>query len=153
LGSRVRIPSPAPNKAPRNQYQDSCFGDDIPASICLNEPRTAPNFLAGLGKRRAKRSCKVLRGLQRRGIALAAAEREAPSKGKSSQADTTKGASKSQTCERHFFWVTHSQINVGFVAQAGDDFTARDASGRKIGVFESLKTAADAVSDHCGGAL
>jgi len=30
-------------------------------------------------------------------------------------------------------------------------FAASDADGRKIGVFESLKAAADALSKSCGG--
>ena len=60
---------------------------------------------------------------------------------------------KSQAGERHFFYVTHGQMNIGFVAQTGNEFAASDADGRKIGVFESLKAASDAISERCGGAL
>jgi hypothetical protein len=107
-----------------------------------------PNCLAGLGKRWAKRSRKVL-GSKKRSPAPAATERRA--KEKSSQIDATQAAPKSQARERHFFWITHGHTNVGFVSQAGNEFTARDADGRKIGVFASLKAAADAV-DRSGGA-
>jgi hypothetical protein len=58
-GSRVRIPSPAPNKPTENRHQSLCFGDAVPASISLNEPRTVPTCAPQLGKRRAKRSRKV----------------------------------------------------------------------------------------------
>jgi hypothetical protein len=92
-----------------------------------------------LGKRRAKRSRKVLTGSsQKRSSASAATERGSRPKSKSSR-------------KRHFFYITHGQTNVGFVAQAGNKFTARDADGRKIGIFESLKVASDAVSKNCGG--
>jgi hypothetical protein len=56
LGSRVRIPSPAPNKSLKNQGQRCIFDGDVRASISLNEPGTVPSSLADLGKRRAKRS-------------------------------------------------------------------------------------------------
>ena len=59
LGSWVRIPSPAPEKTARNQHQGCSSADEVPAPISLNEPRTVPNCLASLGKRRAKRSRKV----------------------------------------------------------------------------------------------
>ncbi|MGO9048145.1 MAG: hypothetical protein ACLQFW_14865 [Xanthobacteraceae bacterium] len=114
-----------------------------------------PICLAGLGKRRAKCSRKVLKGSlsQKRSPASAATERGTNRKSKSSQKQITKTARKSQAGERHFFYVTHGQINIGFVAQAGNEFAASDADGRKIGVFESLKAASDAISERCGGAL
>jgi hypothetical protein len=102
-----------------------------------------------LGKRRAKRSRKVLTS-QKRSPAPAATERRAIRKSKSSQTETTKAALKSQAAERHFFYITHGQTNVGFVSQVGSEFTARDADGRKIGLFASLKAAADAVDRHRG---
>src|SRR6516165_3150008 len=95
LGSRVRIPSPAPNKAPKNQHQDHLLGDGVAASIGLNEPRTVPSRLAGLGKRRAKRSRKVLAG-QKRNVAPGATERRAHSNGKASHIETTEGARRSE---------------------------------------------------------
>ena len=148
--ARVREPVPAVVRGlslPKNQRQRRCCGDHVPASNSLNEPRTVPNCLASLGKRRAKRSRKVLRS-QKRSPAPAATERRA--KGKSSQAGTTRAALRSQARERHFFWITHGHTNVGFVSQVGSEFTARDADGRKIGLFASLKAAAGAVDRHGG---
>ena len=69
------------------------------------------------------------------------------------QKKNTKLGAETQAGERHFFYVTHGQMNIGFVAQAGNEFAASDADGRKIGVFESLKAASDAISERCGGAL
>ena len=51
--------------------------------------------------------------------------------------------SKSQASARHFFYIADGQPNLGFVAQDGDAFTAKDVEGRKIGVFESLKAASN----------
>jgi hypothetical protein len=62
LGSRVRIPSPAPNNLPKNQHQASCSADEVPVSNSLNEPRTVPSCAVHPGKRRAKGSQKVLDG-------------------------------------------------------------------------------------------
>jgi hypothetical protein len=62
LGSRVRIPSPAPKKSAKNQRQRCIFDGDVRASISLNEPRTVPSCLADLGKRGAKRSRNILDG-------------------------------------------------------------------------------------------
>jgi hypothetical protein len=47
--------------------------------------------------------------------------------------------------ERHFYFIADGQSNLGFVAQAGDTFTASDDDGRKIGIFPNLQAAADAV--------
>jgi hypothetical protein len=105
-----------------------------------------PSRLAGLGKRRAKRSRKVLAG-QKRNVAPGATERRAHSNGKASHIETTEGARRSEARERHFFWVAHGQSNIGFVSHLGSEFTARDADGRKIGLLENL-----AISDRCRGA-
>jgi hypothetical protein len=40
---------------------------------------------------------------------------------------------------------------VGFIDQVGRDYTAKAVGGRKLGVFRSLKDAADAVSAAHGG--
>ena len=60
--------------------------------------------------------------------------------------------SKSQASARHFFYIADGQTNLGFVAQDGDAFTAKDVDGRKIGVFESLKAASNAVGESYGRA-
>ena len=49
--------------------------------------------------------------------------------------------------ERHSFSVYHGQNALGFVEQRGDAFTAKTIKGKKIGIFGSLKLAADAISD------
>jgi hypothetical protein len=49
--------------------------------------------------------------------------------------------------ERHFYFIADSQTNLGFVAQAGDAFTASNDNGQKIGVFPNLRAAADAVDE------
>jgi hypothetical protein len=49
--------------------------------------------------------------------------------------------------ERHFYFIADGQINLGFVAQADKAFTASDVKGRKIGIFQNLQAAADAVDD------
>jgi hypothetical protein len=59
LGSRVRIPSPAPVKSQKNQPQRCIFDGGVQASISLNKPGTVPGSLADLGKRRAERSRNV----------------------------------------------------------------------------------------------
>jgi hypothetical protein len=151
LGSRVRIPSPAPNKTSKNQDQSCSCGEVVPASISLNEPRTVPNCLADLGKRRAQRSRKVLKDTQKRSPASAATEHGTyRSKSKSSHPKITRPAAESQERGYHFFWITHGQTNAGFVEQIGDSYKAITADGVDIGVFDSLKAAADAVSD-CEG--
>jgi hypothetical protein len=48
--------------------------------------------------------------------------------------------------ERHLFSVYAGQSWLGNVEQRGDAFTARTIRGRKIGVYATLKVAADAVS-------
>jgi hypothetical protein len=40
---------------------------------------------------------------------------------------------------------------LGCIEQAGDRFTAATIGGRELGVFHSLKAAADAVSAASGG--
>ena len=51
-----------PDISPKNQSECSVSCVDASASNSLNEPRTVPTCLASLGKRRAKRSYKVLKG-------------------------------------------------------------------------------------------
>ena len=68
------------------------------------------------------------------------------SKSQSSQAKNTKSAAKAQGSEHHSFAIYDGQIALGFVEQIDKDFTATDVNGREIGVFASLKAAADAVS-------
>jgi hypothetical protein len=149
LGSRVRIPSPAPRKSPKNRRQCADSVTNVPASNGLNEPRTVPNCLPCSGKRRANRSRKVLDGPppQKRSPALAANKRRAHREfEKSKRENNTKAGQDSQATECRLFWVTHGQTNIGFVEQVGDRYTAKDADERDIGLFDSLTAAANAVS-------
>jgi hypothetical protein len=43
-------------------------------------------------------------------------------------------------------WVTSGSQNIGFVEQIGESYSAIAADGRALGVFNSLKAAADAIS-------
>jgi hypothetical protein len=53
--------------------------------------------------------------------------------------------------ERHFYWITHGQINAGFVEQIDKTYKALSADERELGNFDSLKAAADAVHASFGG--
>jgi hypothetical protein len=101
------------------------------------------------GKRRAKRSRKVPDGpsLQKRSPAMPASTNGANRKSKFvSRKNNTKAAQKYQATERHFFYITHGQTNLGFVEQVGETYEAIGADERDLGTFSSLKPAADAVS-------
>ena len=65
LGSRVRIPSPAPEFLPNNQGGCSISCAAVLACTRLNEPRTVPSRADHLGNRRAECSCKVPGGVSR----------------------------------------------------------------------------------------
>jgi hypothetical protein len=58
----------------------------------------------------------------------------------------TKSEATPQAVERHFFYITHGQTNLGFVEQVGETYEAIGADERDLGTFSSLKPAADAVS-------
>lgn len=49
--------------------------------------------------------------------------------------------------ERHVLSVYSGTVWLGSIEQVGDAFTARTRRGRKIGVYRTLKVAADAVGD------
>jgi hypothetical protein len=110
-----------------------------------------PNYLDRLGKRRAKRSRKVPDGPpQKRSPALAANKRRANRRIKKSQRkNNTKAGQDSQATDRHFFWITHGQTNLGFVEQIGETYKALDSDEQPIGLFDTLKGAADAVGAAC----
>jgi hypothetical protein len=155
LGSRVRIPSPAPNKSPENQHQRCVCGGDVSASICLNEPRTVPNSLAGLGKRRAKRSRKVPERspLQKRRAGSAATERGSKSKSRS-HCKTTLRQGPAQAPRHPSLYVYDGQICLGRIEQDGDHgFAAFTTADCPLGSFGDLKAAADAVGAANGGTL
>jgi hypothetical protein len=63
LGSRVRIPSPAPEFFSNNQGGCSISCAAVLAYTRLNEPRTVPSCASHLGNRRAECSCKVPGGV------------------------------------------------------------------------------------------
>jgi hypothetical protein len=53
---------------------------------------------------------------------------------------------RARAAERHSLAVYRGQIALGFVEQRGGTFTAKTFNGKKIGVFDTLKVAADAIS-------
>jgi hypothetical protein len=73
-------------------------------------------------------------------------------KSKSRKRKSTARRPDAQEPERRFFWVTHGQINAGFVQQVDDVYKALGADERELGNFDTLKSAADAVSASFGGA-
>ena len=84
---------------------------------------------------------------KKRSPASAATEDGATCISKLSQKQNTNTKPKTQEIERHFFYVTHGQTNVGFVEQIGKIYKAIAADERTLGTFASLKAAANAVSE------
>jgi hypothetical protein len=148
MGSQVRSLHRPPCKLRKNRAIWAVDALLALASISLNEPRTVPRCPAGLGKLRAKRSRKVPDGPpQKRSPALAANKRRANRKIKKLEAvKGTKSKATPQAVERHFFYITHGQTNLGSVEQVGETYKAIGAGERDLGTFGSLKPAADAVS-------
>jgi hypothetical protein len=109
---------------------------------------------ADLGKRRAKRSRKVPdRPPQKRSPAPGATGSGTKRFRKASQKQNTKSDVKAQAVERHSFAVYDGQVAIGLVEQADQSFAATTPDGRELGVFSSLKAAADAISAaYRGGA-
>jgi hypothetical protein len=62
----------------------------------------------------------------------------------------TKSEATPQAVERHFFYVTNGQTNIGFVKQIGEIYKALDSDEQQIGSFDALKAAADAVNAAYG---
>jgi hypothetical protein len=60
--------------------------------------------------------------------------------------------SSARAVERHSLSVYSGTIWLGSIEQVGDAFTAKTIKGKKIGIFGSLKLAADAISDVAGAA-
>jgi hypothetical protein len=73
-------------------------------------------------------------------------------KSQSSKRKSTARRPDAQESERHFFWITHGQINAGFVEQIDKIYKALDVAERELGIFDCLKAAADAVSASFEGA-
>jgi hypothetical protein len=110
-----------------------------------------PNGAAHLGKRRAKRSGKVLDGpapLSKRSPASPASETVPFRKIRTTSSKRKFAAPEpnAQDVERHLYWVAHGQTNVGFIEQTGETYKAVGADERELGTFDALKAAADAVS-------
>ena len=59
---------------------------------------------------------------------------------------STKNNNRAHAAERHSLAVYRGQIALGFVEQRGGTFAAKTFNGKKIGVFDTLKVAADAIS-------
>jgi hypothetical protein len=103
------------------------------------------------GKRRVKRSRKVPDGpppLSKRSPASPASENGANRLNKCSKRKSTSARPNAQEPERHFYWIAHGQTNIGFVEQLGDTYKAIGADERELGTFDSLKAAADAISEQ-----
>ena len=141
------IPAPPTTKSRANRHKHSGSTVDVPASTSLNEPRTVPKRVDRLGKRRAKRSRKVLNGPpQKRSPTLAANKRRANRLNKCSKRKSTAARPKAQEPERRFYWITSGQVNIGFVEQIDETYRAISADERDLGTFSIFKAAADAVS-------
>ena len=69
--------------------------------------------------------------------------RRKSSRGKSA---TNKKTNRSARAERHSFAIYSGQNWLGSVEQCGARFTARAVSGKKLGAFDTMTLAADAVS-------
>jgi hypothetical protein len=106
---------------------------------------------APLSRLRAKRSRKVPDDPpQKRSPALVGSKRRANRKNRHVQrTDTTKADQKRKGAQHRFLWVTSGSQNIGFIEQVDETYTAIGADDQTIGVFTSLKAAADAVSAAC----
>jgi hypothetical protein len=49
------------------------------------------------------------------------------------------------------YTITSGRETIGFVHQTNRAFAAMAADGRRLGVFPSMKAAADAISERCNG--
>jgi hypothetical protein len=91
-------------------------------------------------------------GPRKRSPASPASENGANRELKCSKRQSTATRPNAQEPERHFYWVTHGQTNIGFVEQVDKTYKAISADDRDLGTFDCLKAAADAVSASFGGA-
>jgi hypothetical protein len=129
-------------------------GDDVPASISLNKPRTVPNGAVGLGTARANGSRKVPDegppDKKRRPGAggTAAGSKSKTSSTKIEQRKNSKARrSDQEKLVRRHLTVTSGTITIGFIDGEGSQFTATAVDGAPLGVFDSIKDAACAVSE------
>jgi hypothetical protein len=125
-------------------------GEDVAASKCLNKPRTVPKRGAGLGTARAKGSQKVPDEgppHKKRRPGRSFGERAGPKSKSSKHNENNKDQSAEQGVERRRLTLTHGQEAAGFIEQLGKQFTASAIDGRRLGIFTSLKAAANAISD------
>ena len=146
-GSRVRIPSPAPNILAKTA-QSRCSRDDVPASISLNEPRTVPTCPIDLGKRRAKRSRKVPHrppDPEKRNPAAAATARGANRKSKTSQKKTTAHRRRRQGPDRDLA-LYDGRVRLASIMGRSGRFLVVLCSGVLLGTFDTLKQARAEVS-------
>jgi hypothetical protein len=153
-GSQVRSLHRPPDFSLKNRRKCSTSGADASASTSLNEPRTVPNCADRLGKRRAKRSRKVPDGPPITRSPTPVDETGAGPKANNSSLRKNKNSkkpTKTQEIERHHLAVSDGHVTVGFIDQEGECFSSTDADGRKLGVFQSLRTAFYAVSVACEG--
>jgi hypothetical protein len=147
------IPVPPTTETQQNQHECGALADDVPASSCLNKPRTVPKCPKDLGTTRARRSRKVPEEppVQKRSPASPASENGAKRNNQSSPRHNTKARSASQDSECRFLWLTRGATNLGFIEQAGDVYKALGNDERVLGSFSSLQDAADAVDAAFNG--
>jgi hypothetical protein len=146
-GVRGSIPLPPTTETSANQRKLDISATGDRASTSLNEPRTVPSGPIDLGKRRAKRSRKVLDGPhQKRSPTLASNKRRANRLNKCSNRKSTAARPGAQESERHFYWIADGQTNIGFVEQVEETYRAISADEWGLCTFDGLKAAADAFS-------
>jgi hypothetical protein len=92
---------------------------------------------------------------QKRSPASPASENGANRVKKCSKRKSTAARPNAQEPEQHFYWIADGQTNIGFVEQVDETYKAISADERELGTFDSLKAAANAVSEEAqrqGGA-
>jgi hypothetical protein len=144
-GVRGSIPLPPTTETQQNRHKHSIFAEDVPASSCLNKPRTVPKSPEDLGTKRARRSRKVPEEPTRQKRSPASPASENGAKRKPSHRKNTKSRADAQESASKIFWITHGTTNIGYVRQSAASYEALDNDERLLGIFGSLREAADAV--------
>ena len=145
-GVRGSIPLPPTTETAQNQRKFDASAVRGRASTSLNEPRTVPSGAVHLGKRRAKRSRKVLDGsapLSKRSPASPASE-TGPSR--NSKRKFAAAQPNAQDVERHFYWVVRGETSVGVIVQIGKTYKSISADERELRTDTLKAAAADAIS-------
>jgi hypothetical protein len=149
--------APEEIRTPDPQIRSLAARLDVQAENCKPRPKP-PKRAQGVRARSANR--KKPSGVdphrpQKRSPTLAANKRRANRLNKCSKRKSTAARPNAQGPARHFYWIADGQTNIGFVEQVGKSYRAIGADEKELGTFNSLKSAADAVSeriDRRGGA-